>query len=171
MSGHSRRLLCGPTCLSLRAVGDDKLDAQTSARLLKLAQGAVVKEHKDLGLNYEEGEVRLHIPVITHAGVEFYLDNHRLEMKAGECWYINASLPHRLANPSPADRIHLVVDCIVNDELRALFERDDLPLRSIKDTTDNDRALQLQMIKELKLSGDPARLKMAAELEEQMSKQ
>ena len=37
MSGHSRRLLCGPTCLSLRAVGDDKLDAQTSARLLKRA--------------------------------------------------------------------------------------------------------------------------------------
>ena len=30
-------LRCAPCCLSLRAVGDDKLDAQTSARLLKRA--------------------------------------------------------------------------------------------------------------------------------------
>src|SRR5215217_5808999 len=78
---------------------------QTSVRLLKLERDAVIKEHTDAGLNFEQGEARLHIPIITHELVDFYLDGQRLVMKPGECWYINASLPHRLANPSPADRI------------------------------------------------------------------
>jgi hypothetical protein len=158
-------------CPYLRSVLDGMPWVKTSVRLLKLAQGAVVKEHKDFGLNYEEGEVRLHIPVITHADVAFYLDGHRLEMKEGECWYINASLPHKLANPSPVDRIHLVVDCLVNDALQALFERNDLPVKSIKDTSAAAREQQLMMIAEMKRSGDPVRLKMAAEMEAQMNRQ
>lgn len=158
-------------CPYLRSVLDSMPWEKTSARLLKLAQGAVVKEHRDLGLNYEQGEVRLHIPVITHADVEFYLDGHRLEMKEGECWYINANLPHKLANPSPADRIHLVVDCLVNGELQAMFERNDLPVKSIKDMSGILRAEQQIIIEEMKRSGDPVRLRLAAEMEAQLHRQ
>jgi hypothetical protein len=38
-------------------------------------------------------------------------------MKEGECWYLNFNLPHRVKNSGTADRIHLVIDCVVNDWL------------------------------------------------------
>ncbi len=141
---------------------------QTSVRLLKLEHGTIVKEHTDAGLNFEEGEARLHIPVYTHELVDFYLDGDRLNMQVGECWYINASLPHRLSNQSPVDRIHLVIDCMVNDWLTACFSQNDLPVKSIKDTSAQDLNRQLQVIAELKRSGDPAMQEMAARMEREM---
>jgi hypothetical protein len=32
--------------------------------------------------------------------------------------YLNVNLPHRVAHRGAADRIHLVIDCVVNDWLR-----------------------------------------------------
>lgn len=157
-------------CTYLRSILDQMPWEKTAVRLLKLSQGAVVKEHKDYGLNYEQGEVRLHIPVITHPDVEFYLDSHRLQMQEGTCWYINASLPHRLSNPSPVDRIHLVADCLVNDALQQMFEREDLPVKSIKDTSREDRDMQRRTIEALKASGDPVRIQLAAEMEAQLGR-
>lgn len=149
--------------------GIDSLSCEkTSVRLLKLEKGAVVKEHTDSGLNFEEGEVRLHIPVITHPDVEFYLDGHRLEMNAGECWYINASLPHRLSNPSPADRIHLVIDCLVNDWLNDLFARTDLPVKSVKDLSAEQALMNTKIVEELLASGDPVRMRLAEEMKKGM---
>jgi len=43
-------------------------------------------------------------------------------MAAGQCWYIDATLRHRLANRGDSDRVHLVLDCIVDDWLRARFD-------------------------------------------------
>lgn len=140
---------------------------QTSVRLLKLEKDAVIKEHTDAGLNFEEGEVRLHIPIRTHELVDFYLDGQQLHMQTGECWYINASLPHRLANRSPVDRIHLVVDCVVNDWVRNLFDRTDLPVRSIKDTSLAQHQERQKIITALRYSGLPRSLELANDLEEQ----
>lgn len=93
-----------------------------SARLLKLAASSRVKEHVDHDLGATSGWARLHIPVLTHPQVEFYVENERVVMNEGECWYIDASLPHRLANPGPTDRVHLVFDCVVNDWLRGQMQ-------------------------------------------------
>lgn len=95
-----------------------------SVRLLNLKPGAFIKEHTDKELYFEKGEVRLHIPVFTNPQVEFFLDHSRLIMEEGQCWYINANLPHRLANKSNTDRIHLVIDCRVNDWLQSIFQND-----------------------------------------------
>ncbi|XZF12795.1 aspartyl/asparaginyl beta-hydroxylase domain-containing protein [Chitinophagaceae bacterium MMS25-I14] len=157
-------------CPYIKSVLESFLCVKTTVRLLKLEQGAVIKEHRDQGLNFEEGEVRLHIPVITHPLVEFYLDGDRLDMQEGTCWYINASLPHRLANHSPVDRIHLVIDCEVNDWLKEQFERTDLALKSEKDDPAPAYDMQ-QVINELRRSGDEARLQLADELEKNMDGQ
>ena len=42
-------------------------------------------------------------------------------MKEGECWYLDLSLPHWVENHGKTDRIHLVIDCLVNDWLRELI--------------------------------------------------
>lgn len=90
-----------------------------SARLLRLAPGGCIREHRDYGLSFENGEARLHVPVSTEAGVEFYLDGELVPMEPGECWYLNLDLPHRVQNLGAHDRVHLVLDCVVDDWLRA----------------------------------------------------
>jgi len=44
----------------------------------------VRREHKDLNLGYEDGEVRIHVPVRSNPGVEFVLDGREIEMEEGE---------------------------------------------------------------------------------------
>jgi Aspartyl/Asparaginyl beta-hydroxylase len=94
-----------------------------AVRLMKLNAGAVIKEHKDAELCYEMGEIRIHIPVATNDEVEFYLDKERMNLKEGECWYMNFNLPHAVANKSNIDRIHLVIDAVVNDWVKELFQQ------------------------------------------------
>jgi hypothetical protein len=95
----------------------------TAVRLLGLGPGAAILEHSDYKLGYDDGAVRLHVPIVTAPEVEFFLDGVPVVMGPGECWYLNLNLPHRAANHSLRRRIHLVVDCILNDGLRARFTR------------------------------------------------
>lgn len=97
---------------------------QMAVRFLRLKAGSVVKEHTDLDLGFEDGEVRLHIPVHTNPDLIFMLGGKRVVMQEGECWYNNFNLPHSVDNRGSTDRIHLVIDCVVNDWLRELLLTD-----------------------------------------------
>ena len=92
-----------------------------SVRLLRLGPGAVIREHRDYDLGPDRGEVRLHVPVRTHDGVDFRLRNRRVVMGEGETWYLDLSQPHRVANRGERDRIHLVLDAVLDDWLAALI--------------------------------------------------
>jgi hypothetical protein len=94
---------------------------QQSARFLRLKAGSSIKEHRDHKLSFEDGEIRVHIPVATNPGVEFVLNAVNVRMLEGECWYHNFNLPHRIANRGTTDRVHLVIDCVVNDWLREML--------------------------------------------------
>src|SRR5581483_4138110 len=85
-----------------------------AVRLLKLASGAVIREHRDAGLRYEDGEMRVHIPSRTNPHVEVVLGGETLPLRAGEGWYLNVDLPHRVANRGTVERVHLVLDVVVN---------------------------------------------------------
>ena len=95
----------------------------TFVRFLKLAPGSNILEHRDHCLSYEDGEVRLHIPVQTNEQVEFVVDGTALPLREGECWYINFNLPHRIRNGGETDRIHLVIDCKLDAWLDAFFPK------------------------------------------------
>jgi hypothetical protein len=92
-----------------------------SVRLLRLAPGSRIREHRDHALGFEDGEVRLHIPILSNPQVGFFLNGRRLSMGVGETWYVNVNLPHRVANNGADYRVHLVIDCAVNDWLKNLF--------------------------------------------------
>ena len=100
-----------------------------AVRFLRLKAGSVVKKHCDYNLGYEDGEVRLHIPVVTNPAVEFIMDGKRVVMNPGEVWYHNFNLPHSVANRGDTDRIHLVIDCFLNDWLRELILSTEARLR------------------------------------------
>ena len=92
-----------------------------AARLLSLSPGSKILEHRDDFMGFEEGLIRVHIPIITDERVEFFVDNRRLSMAEGEVWYIDFGLPHRVHNVSDKERVHLVVDCRVNDWIESVI--------------------------------------------------
>jgi len=87
-----------------------------------LSAGSTIKEHRDFDLGLEEGRLRMHIPVCTNADVDFFLDGHPIEMNEGECWYLDLGLPHWVKNRGATDRIHLVIDCELNDWLGEMIQ-------------------------------------------------
>jgi hypothetical protein len=94
-----------------------------AVRLLRLHAGSHIAEHVDHALEFEQGQVRIHIPIVTSDDVKFFLDGMRLAMAPGEAWYTNVNLPHSVENHGTIDRIHLVLDCSVDGWLRELFAR------------------------------------------------
>jgi hypothetical protein len=108
-------------CPSVAAVLDRFECGTESVRFLRLGPGASIREHRDHKLSLEDGLARVHIPVKTSPDVEFYLASERVDMREGEAWYLNFNLPHRVANRSTEERIHLVVDCVATEWLRAFF--------------------------------------------------
>lgn len=134
-----------------------------SVRLLNLAAGAHIKEHRDHELCFEQGEARLHIPVHTNLKVFFYINNEQILMEGGSCWYVNANLSHRVSNEGPTDRIHLVIDCVVNDWLRDLFRRGEQTFYRPADEG------TLAVIAELRRQDTAVSNQLADELEKQLS--
>ena len=132
-TGESRSLFAGATeyrdtpllarCPEFRRVVAALECPVRSARLLSLAPGSFIREHTDDALDYEDGLVRIHVPVQTNPGVEFYLAGERLLFEEGAVYYVNVNLPHRVSNRGDCERIHLVVDAEVNDWVRDLFRR------------------------------------------------
>jgi hypothetical protein len=92
-----------------------------TVRFLRLGAGSRIIEHRDYGLGFEHGAARLHVPVETGPRVEFLLDRQPVSMREGEAWYLNFNLPHSVENRGERPRVHLVVDCVVNDWLRGFF--------------------------------------------------
>ena len=89
-------------------------------RLLRLLSGGIIQEHIDINFN-NPNYIRCHLPVVTHDDVEFYIDSVKYNLTAGSLWYTNVSLRHSVVNNSPIDRLHLVIDLELTDELRLLL--------------------------------------------------
>ena len=109
-------------CPYFREVMDTFQAPLRNVRLMRLAAGSAIKEHEDLDLSFEDGKVRLHIPVVTSDRVEFMLNRTRVVLEAGSCWYLRLTDPHSVANRGSEDRVHLVIDAHVNDWIGRVFE-------------------------------------------------
>jgi hypothetical protein len=108
-------------CGYFRTVLDTFICPLQAVRLMRLSPGSVIKEHTDHDLSFEQGSVRIHIPITTNGGVAFELNRRRVILEAGSCWYLRLSDPHSVANRGDADRVHLVIDATVNEWIEAAF--------------------------------------------------
>lgn len=93
-----------------------------SARLMRLSPGSEIKPHCDFGLDFSQGQARLHYCLQTDPDVEFVVGGQSIKIGEGELWYINAALEHAVYHRGHTPRIHLVFDCIVNDWLMAQLQ-------------------------------------------------
>lgn len=138
-----------------------------SCRLLLLGPGSEILEHTDQDLCAEGSMLRLHVAVVTHPDVELFVEDERVPLREGECWYIDTSLRHRARNPSSQPRVHLVLDCEPNAWLREQLrlggfrprERDALERRGLR------RADVGRVVQELRAQRSPEAERLALELE------
>lgn len=140
--------------------------ATRAVRLMALAPGAVIHAHRDAGTSLTDGLTRLHIPIRTSPQVLFSIDGETVHFAAGQAWYMDASCVHAVHNRSAAPRIHLVLDCVTNAWLEALFARAGFvpkAARKYGDPSIHDGNVQA-IIAQLRLSPSPASQALASEL-------
>ncbi|ALL04361.1 aspartyl beta-hydroxylase [Pedobacter sp. PACM 27299] len=129
-----------------------------SIRLLALAPGSIIKPHKDPGCSYMEGSFRIHIPVVTNPGVHFMINDQRLQLKAGECWYLDFNETHSIVNEGKETRVHLIMDGIRNTWTDDLFRDHGFRIQDVPKGPSYDEATKLMIIAELeRLDTDTAR--------------
>ena len=98
-------------------------------RFMKIKANSGIGKHsdridKDFGI--EDGNIiRIHVPIRTNDQVEFYLWEGKEKLvnylEEGHYYYVDVRAPHAVTNNSDVDRIHLVIDVYVNDEIRKLL--------------------------------------------------
>lgn len=93
-----------------------------AVRLMSLSPGSRIKEHRDHDLSLEDGAIRLHIPVRTNEAVDFLLNEERVDLREGECWYLRLCDPHSVHNGGPESRVHLVLDAPASPEARMFLQ-------------------------------------------------
>ena len=139
-----------------------------SARLLKLSAHSEIKPHSDFKTGYEDNNFRIHIPIVTNNQVEFILDNEKLEMLPGECWYTNVNFIHSVTNNGSTDRVHLVIDGERNDWSDKLFFSL-APKESFNLSPDqNSQEVMQRIIKELKMRNEPGMQELITNLENEL---
>jgi hypothetical protein len=94
----------------------------TTVRLMRLASGSRIHEHKDHDLMAERGVARIHVPITTNPGVTFVLNGTHVPMAPGEAWYLRLADPHAVRNEGASDRVHLVLDVRMDAWLEKLLE-------------------------------------------------
>src|SRR5262249_1138136 len=72
---------------SFRSVLDGLACPKQVVRLLWLPPGGKIGEHKDSAVGFAAGQLRLHVPIVTHPDVVFMLGGERVRWGAGELWY------------------------------------------------------------------------------------
>ena len=94
-----------------------------TARLMRLAPGSRIHEHKDHDLTAECGVARIHVPITTNPGVTFRLNGTPVRMAPGEAWYLRLADPHAVSNEGSSGRVHLVLDVVVDAWLEEMLAR------------------------------------------------
>ncbi|MFY9619928.1 MAG: aspartyl/asparaginyl beta-hydroxylase domain-containing protein [Pyrinomonadaceae bacterium] len=96
------------------------------ARLAKLEVNAFLHEHRDYQELKNVRRLRLHIPIITNPFSSIVIDRTRIHLALGYIWKLNPIYRHAAGNFGKEARIHIILDCYVDDALDALVQRQTL---------------------------------------------
>jgi hypothetical protein len=91
------------------------------SRLMGLGAGAEVPEHVDAHYHWRT-HLRIHIPAITNAQVEFTCGGETKHMAPGECWVFDSFRWHEVHNRGSERRVHLVLDTVITEHLWDLID-------------------------------------------------
>ncbi len=99
-------------------------------RLNKLEPGACFWEHRDYSELNTKHKVRLHVPICTSPDSYFIFKDKAVHLETDTLWLLRPdSDVHGFINGSSV-RIHLIIDCYLNDRLSDLIDNAYLPNNS-----------------------------------------
>ncbi|MCJ8294105.1 MAG: aspartyl/asparaginyl beta-hydroxylase domain-containing protein [Colwellia sp.] len=84
--------------------------------LVKLAAHGKILPHQDHGYSLSRAH-RIHLPIITNDKVKFTIDGMSKVLAEGELMEINNRGTHAVINESNQERIHLIFDFVIPDEI------------------------------------------------------
>jgi aspartyl/asparaginyl beta-hydroxylase (cupin superfamily) len=86
---------------------------------MRVTPGQAIAEHID---NFQADDIiRVHIPVVTHPLVEFWVEKELYKIPTEKLTYINVRRRHKVINKSKFTRIHLVIDVKWDEEFGKRF--------------------------------------------------
>lgn len=104
-----------------------------ASRLLKLQPGCYLHEHRDYVYLEQVPRFRLHVPIVTNPNAHIVMPGSAIHLTRGNLWKLNPhSAIHSACNFGSEPRIHLMLDCYVNEALQKLIDGEGLPAGSIK---------------------------------------
>ena len=92
------------------------------ARIARLEPNSFLWEHVDYTEFEDKNRLRLHIPVSTNEGAEIVFADFAVHMTQGVLWMLNPKDIHGAVNRGHTSRLHLILDCRVNDRLSSLLQ-------------------------------------------------
>jgi len=95
-------------------------------RLAKLQVNAFMHEHRDYQELRNARRLRLHIPIITNPFSSIVIDHTRVHLALGYVWKLNPIHRHAASNFGKEPRIHIIMDCYVDEALDALVAAETL---------------------------------------------
>ena len=79
-----------------------------------LPSGAIIRKHADRSPIFSQCH-RVHLPLVTHPDVKFYIDDVEYHWSAGSFYEFDNQRIHEVKNNSNIFRIHLLVDLLPNN--------------------------------------------------------
>jgi hypothetical protein len=153
-------------CPYFSAILDGLHCKKETVRLLRLAPGSLIREHRDRGASYGDGFLRLHIPITTNDRTRFVVDGEALPMRPGECWYADFSLVHSVRNDGATDRVHLIIDGLRNAWSDRLFTAAGYDFEAEARERRMDPRTRRLVIDQLRARGTETDLQLARRLED-----
>jgi len=93
------------------------------AQLAELPPGGVIAPHCDRHILARVH--RLHVPLVTHDGVEFMIDGGTFHLAPDRLYDLNNVVTHAVVNRSDVMRVHLLVDMMPHSLARARYFDDE----------------------------------------------
>jgi Aspartyl/Asparaginyl beta-hydroxylase len=79
-------------------------------QLTELPPGSTIQPHRDVGILALIH--RLHVPIVTHDDVKFFIAGQVFSLKPGRLYDLNNVVVHSVENRSDVMRVHLMVDML-----------------------------------------------------------
>lgn len=123
-----------------------------ASRLLRLTPGTFLHEHRDFVYLKEVERYRLHIPIFTNNDAHIITPGKKIHMERGYLWKLDPkNTIHSACNFGQEPRIHVMLDCYMNEKLAALLTKASLPENLVSDLPEVDQGTFEYWVKEAKI--------------------
>ena len=135
------------------------------SRLLRLDPGTFLHEHRDFVYLENVPRYRLHMPLITNDQAFITSPGLNVHFKKGYLWKLDPKQTiHSACNFGTTPRIHLMIDCYVEEKLQALLDQQFLDQDALHKLPTLTEELRPQLLNDAQSAYSAGNLKSAEEI-------